>query len=895
VSGATRGRGSSLAGAIYRVILRLLPAEMRDRFGDEIERLFLAELRAARARGIGPWLGTWICATWDVIRRAPREHWRRRGRRAPEERSMHSFLSDLRFALRTFARQKGATALVLLTLTLAVAANTAVFTLINGLFLRPFPFPQPDRLVYLNERAPKWTLDFVGINYPDFDTWRRTTHSFEALALLDETSVNLADGTGADRVRGALVTHDFPAVLGIRPLLGRTFTPEEDRPNGPNVVVIGEGLWRTRFAGTRDIVGKALRINSQPYTVIGVVPSTAEFPGDIHLWLPRAGDPNQPYQSYSGDGFARLKRGVTVEQARADLMEAQRPIWRQSDTSRTVSPRIDALHDRFVSNFKVLGKALGAGVVLVLLIACANVAGAMLARATFRQRELSIRMALGASGRRVSRQMLTEALALAAIAGVAGTVLGWWGIRLLVVSVPDRFPQWVHLGIDARVVAFSIAIVGVTAVLFGLVPALQARRQDVRDCLAAGSTRSSASLRQRRMLDVLVVIEIALAAVLLVAGGLLTRAFANVRTTDPGFRVDSVATFRLALPSTKYPNGVAVRGFYDRLLARVRALPGVKEAGAISCPPLTCHQGSFYEAEGGTPTGPDGTDPVVLTRTATSSYFSAMGIQFVHGRVFAENEGAPRGMRPVVVNDLFAARMWPGVADATGRRFRFRGDTAADRWLSVVGVVQDAKHYGLDQPMRPGIFMSTTIMDTTANGPRSLAVVIRTSLEPSALFPAIRAAVRELDPELPVFELRTMREMVDRSLSLRRMLAFALGGFAAIALTLAVGGIYAVLSYVVGRRRREIGIRMALGAQRGQVIGLVVRQGAGLVLAGVGLGLPLAWAATRVLDSTLVGVTPRDPLTYGLVVAVLLATGLAATLVPARRAATVDPTVTLSE
>jgi putative ABC transport system permease protein len=894
VSDDTRGRGPSLAGAIYRLILLLLPAAMRDRVGVEIERLFLIELRAARARGIGPWLGTWLCATWDVVRRAPREHWRRRGRRAPEEQSMHSFLSDLRFALRTFARQKGATTLVLLTLTLAVAANTAVFTLINGLFLRPFPFPQPDRLVYLNERAPKWNLDFVGINYPDFDTWRRTTHSFEAMALFDETSVNLADGTGADRVRGALVTYDFPTVLGIRPLLGRTFTPEEDRSNGPNVVVIGEGLWRSRFAGARDIVGKPLRINSQPYTVIGVMPSAAEFPGDIHLWLPRAGDPSQPYQGYGGDGFARLKPGVTVAQARADLLDAQRPIWRERDTSRTVTPRIDALHDRFVSNFKVLGKALGAGVVLVLLIACANVAGAMLARATFRQRELSIRMALGASGSRVSRQMLTEALAMAAIAGVAGTVLGWWGIRLLVLSVPDRFPQWVHLGIDARVVAFSIAIVGVTAVLFGLVPALQARRQDVRDCLAASSTRSSASLRQRRLLDALVVIEIALAAVLLVAGGLLTRAFANVRTTDPGFRVDSVATFRLALPSTKYPGGVTVRAFYDRLLERLRALPTVTAAAAITCPPLTCHQGNFYAAEGGTPSGPDGTDPVVLTRTATPSYFSTMGIQLLHGRFFSENEGAPRGMRPAVVNDLFATRMWPGVADPTGRRFRFRGDTASDRWLTVAGVVKDAKHYGLDQPMRPGIFLSTTIMDTTSST-RSFAVVVRTSIEPSALFPAIRAAVRDLDPELPVFELRTMREMVDRSLSLRRMLAFALGGFAAIALTLAVGGIYAVLSYVVGRRRREIGIRMALGAQRGQVIGLVVRQGAGLVLAGVGVGLPLAWAATRVLDSTLVGVTPRDPLTYMLVVAVLLATGLAATLVPARRAATVDPTVTLSE
>lgn len=857
--------------------------------------MFVDELRSARARGFGASVATWVLAMTDIARRAPYEHWRRPHIQVRRESRMHSFLSDLRFAVRSFARQKGATALVLLTLTLAVAANTGVFVLLNGLFFRPFPFANPERLVYLNERAPKWNLEFTGINYPDFVAWRKGATAFEAMGLWTEESVNLSDGNDAQRVRGVSVTHDFPTALGIRPVLGRTFTIDEDRPNGSPVVVIGHALWQSRFAGSKDVLGRSLRINSRPHTIIGVLPPAGEFPEGAQFWLPLAQDPNQPWQSYSFDGVARLKPGVTIEQGRLDLIEAHRPVWLSNDTAQVVSPRIMSLRDKFVGDFRPMGKALGAGVALVLLIACANVAGTMLARATLRQRELAMRLALGASAARVARQMLTEALALSAIAGVLGTALGIWGIRALVFSATDRFPRWVRLELDARAVLFSVAIVAITAVLFGLVPALQARRPEMRESLSAGGPRGSTSKGHRRVLDVLVVVENALAVVLLATGMLLLKAYANVRDVDPGFTADGVAMFRVALPTAKYRDGQDQRAFYERIIGQLTAIPGVTAVGAITCPPFTCHRGQFYEAEGGRPpAGTDEPDPVVLTLGASAGFFPALGIRAVRGRIYGETEGGPAQARPAVVNESFVRRMWPDGTDAVGRRFRFRGDTSSRGWFTVTGVTRDVKHYGLDQPSRPSVYLSMALMDST-NSYGSMAFTVKTPKDPAALFAPMRAVVQSIDPELPLFEVRTMREELGRSLALRRMLAFALAAFAAIALTLAVGGIYAMLSYVVGRRRREIGIRMALGAGRGQVVGMVVRQGGQLVAIGLALGIPLALGVTRLVSSQLVGVSAHDLLTYLAVAGILAVTGVAAALVPARRAAMVDPTVTLSE
>ena len=891
--GARRRR--RLAERLFRAALRVLPADMRERDGAEIEALFAHESEAARASGVPRHLAFVIGAVWDILRRAPYEHWRRRGRRRNEDSTMRSFIADLRFAFRSFGRQPGATALIVLTLTLGVAANTAVFAIVDGLFLRPFPFPEPGRLVYLNERAPTWNLEFTGINYPDFHTWRERASTFESMALWAETSVNLADASGAERVQGLAVTYDFPKTLGIRPVLGRSFTKEEDGPTPSRVVVLGYGLWQTRFAGSRDVVGQPLRINSRPYTIIGVLPREADFPGRAQFWVPLNGDPNQRGESYGYDGIGRLKPGVTVEQARSDLLRAHAPIWTARDSARVVSPRLDGLREQFGSNFRAMGKALGAGALLVLLIACANVAGAMLARSIFRRREIAIRLALGASAKRVGRQLITESLALAIVAGLAGTLIGRWLVRLLVTFGSDQLPPWVQLQFGVRTIVFAVLVIVATALVFGLAPALQARRADVTGSLVGGAgTRASVGIPQRRMLDALVVIEIALALVLLAGSGLLVRAYGTLRNMDPGFRPDGVMTFQLALPQAKYPSAVAQRRFYATLTDRLTATPGVQSAGVVTCLPFGCHWGMFLRAEGAAPPARNSSNPVVLARYASAHYFEAMGIRLVHGRFFTDAEGGPTGPHPVVINEQLAKQLWPNVADPVGKRMIWNGDTVSTDWMTVVGVVRDVRHYGLVKPMIGGLYRSAFEADTSQSL-ESLGIAVRSATGEAAVLAAARAIVRELDPELPLIDVRSAQAAVNRSFADRRTIAFVFAAFGGIALALALGGIYAVLSYVVGRRRQEIGIRMALGAQRSQVIGLVVRQGLRLVAIGVVLGLPVSLLALREISSLLVGVSARDPLTYAAAIFLLAATAALSALVPARRAAGVDPKTALVE
>ncbi|HEX6049991.1 MAG TPA: ABC transporter permease [Gemmatimonadaceae bacterium] len=879
----------------YRTLLHLLPTDMRARDGAAIASLFAEEAAEARRRGRAAFVVFVLASAWDVMRRAPYERWRRRGRRSgAREAIMGSFLGDLRFAARSFGRQPGATALVVLTLALGVAANTAVFAIVDGVFVRPFPFPNPDRLVYLNERAPAWNLEFTNITYTDFHTWRERARAFDGMALFAPSAVNLADANGADRVNGLVVTHDFAATLGIRLPLGRTFTPDEDRPDGPRVIVIGHGLWQTRFGGARDVLGTSMRVNSLPYTIIGVLPPEGDFPGNVDFWLPLQGDPNQQGQSYSYDGIARMKAGVTVEQARADLMNAHAPVWAAHDSARVVSPRLDPLREQFAANFRAMGKALGAGALLVLLIACANVAGAMLARSIFRRREIAIRMALGASAGRVGRQLITESLALAIVAGIAGTLLGRWGLTLIIATAPDQVPGWVDLQANVRTGVFSVVVMLLTALIFGLVPALQPRRENVAGSLAWGGGRTSGALPQRRLLDALVVVEIAMALVLLAGSGLLLRAYTQLRSADPGFRTEGVTTFRVSLPRVNYPNGLVQRQFFLTLVERLEAAPGIESAGIVSCLPFGCHLGQFFDVEGAPPRDSRTPNPVVLTRMASPGYFETMGIELARGRYFAEGEGSPRGPHPVIVNEEFVRAKVPAGVDPVGRRIIGSGDTTSSSWMTVVGVVRDVRHYGLTTPMRPGIYLSTTDADSTPSRP-SFGVAVRSSSDPGAVASTVRTIVRQMDPELPVIELRTAEAALARSLAPRRAIAFAFVAFGFVALALAVGGIYAVLSYVVGRRRQEIGIRMALGARRSQVVRLVVRQGLRLVALGVAIGLPLALLATGSLASLLVDVSPRDPLTYVLAIGLLAVTAVISALVPARRAAGVDPKTALGD
>jgi predicted permease len=871
-------------GLAWRWLLRLAPRTLRIRHGAEMEAMVRDALDHARPHGATAMLRVWLRVSADLLSSRGRFRTRRTAI-VPPERQASMFGSDVRYAFRALARQKGATLLVLSMLALGIAANVAVFTLVNGLFLRPFPFPEADRLVYINETAPRWNLEYVGVNYPDFDQWRRAQRAFEAIAWHDTASFNLADDAGAARISGAQVTSDYAKVLGVRPLVGRMFTPEEDRPNAAPVVVLGERLWRERFGADPNVVGRTLRLMSRPYTIVGVMPRATEVADRARLWVPRAGDPNQSYQSYGGQVMGRLKAGVTIAAAEADLKRAQQPIWETRDHDRIVSPFVRDLRTEFVRDYTTASLALTIAVALLLLVACANVASLMLARALARRREMGIRVAIGASRVRIIRQLFIENGVLAIIGGVIGLALGRAAIAALIAAVPDEAPQWTEFALDARVAAFAIGATVLTTLLFGWAPALHAFRGDVQAAVHDVTKGTTTSPRGRRTLQVLVAAECALAALLLVCGGLLLRAYDRVRDVNPGFRTEGVLTFGLLLPETTYQNNDARLAFWERLREGAKSLPGVEQAALITCPPLGCHWGNFYEVEGQGPKAAGDADQVVLQRFASADYLSAMGITLKEGRFLTDREArvAPTSSdaHPIVVNETFARAFWPGVANPVGRRVKNRGNNP---WLTVVGVTADEKHYGLERPMRPGVYRPLAEMPAD-----NLFVVLHTRGEAEALVPSARALVRSLDPELPIYRVRTMEQALTTSLRTRTLYSWMLGVFAALALVLALGGAYGVSAYLVTQRRRELAIRVALGAPASAIFRSVLTRSLAVVTLGVLVGVAGSFLVARLLASLLFGVAPHDVLVLGSAAGGLVATALLANYWPARRAAQVDP------
>jgi predicted permease len=877
-----------LARLAYRAVLRLAPERLRMRHGAEMEAAFADILEVARRRS-GPSVllaalrGLLDLVVVSVTSRARREAFSRRN----TERSTIMIATELRAAIRTFRRQRAATALVLTMLSLGIAATVVVFSLVNELFLKPFPFREPDRLVYLNEKAPRWNLDRTGINFPDFDQWRRTAQRFERMALYASASFNLADEAGAERIAGGVVTFEYFGVLDVAPILGRTFTAEEDRPNAPRVVLISERMWRERLGASQAVLGQTLRLNGVAFQIVGVMPRVAEFPAAALVWVPLRGNPNQTGLSYNYDGLGRLRPGVTVEQAEQDLLQAQAPIWAQRDRDKIVSPFALPLRETFVRDFRSVAAALGGSVVLLLVVACANVAAIMLARAIARRREMGIRLAIGATRWRLLRQLFIENLVLAAAGGAAGVLIGRWALHAVVTAVGTVLPAWVTFDFDLRIAVFAVLIAAATALLFGAAPALHAVRGDLQASMQdpdrGGSTVSP---RGRRTLVWLVGAEFALAAVAIVSGGLLVRAYGEVRRTDPGYRPDHALLFSIALPAATYGDGQKRIAFWDRLLADLRATPGVEAAGVISCPPLTCHWGNFYTIEGKPPLAPGESSPVVLSRVASDGYFEAMGLRLEAGRFFEAQDTRAPGAPVVIVNETFARTFWPGVPakDLLGKRLRFNDDTAP--WLSVVGVTHDVKHYGLERPMRPGLYFPVAMLpDRTA----SLAVIVRTTGDPDLFASTARARVQAIDPSLPLYRVATGEAMLADSLRTRATYSWMLAVFAMLTLVLALGGSYGVTSYLAAQRTREIGIRLALGAQSRDIAGAVVRGSLAAVGIGTAIGLGGAIAGTRALEDLLSGVSPRDPAVLLAAAFALTAAGIAATWIPARRAARTDP------
>ena len=751
---------------LYRWLLHLAPRHLREAHGDEMEEMFLEALGASRARGLSAVCATWTSAVADLVIA------RKRARlNLPTHEKGTTMGSDIRYALRALRRQRGATLLVVTMLTLGIAANVAVFALVNGLFLRPFPFPHPERLVYINTAAPKWNLDVVGINYPDFEQWRKGQRLFEAIATYESSPFNLAENGNPERVPGAAITYDFLRVLGVNPILGRSFTPEEDRPNGPPVVLLSASLWKSRFGSDPNVIGRTLRINGRSRTIVGVLPADASFPEDALLWVPFAGDPNQKYQSYSGDGIGRLKPGVTVEAADADLKRAHQPIWDAQDKDHVVTPFVRSLRDTFVHDYRTAVSTISGAVAVLLLIACANVAAIMLARALARRRELGIRLALGSSRLRLLRQLLIENVVLASIGGVLGVIAGRWTLTLLLSLLPDQFPRWAVFAVDARVVLFSVALVGLTTLLFGWAPALHAVRGDLRSAIHETTRGTTDSPRAKRTLSVLVAGEFALAALLLVCGALLVKAFDRVRHVDPGFRPDHVLTAVVPLSQGTRPKPEQWTAFWTELETRVAAAPGVDAEGLITCLPLVgCHTGNFFDVERAVPR-PDGKNPVVLWREASAGYAAAMGLRLREGRFLQPSDLVRNAQPVVVVNEMFVRTFWGDGATGVGRRFRYRGDNQP--WMTIVGVTEDVKHYGLERPMRPAVYIPMT------NDPQpALMLAVHSTRDPALVAASLRDVVRQIDPEIPLYRVRTMDEWMRRSMAPRAALAWMLAVFA---------------------------------------------------------------------------------------------------------------------
>jgi predicted permease len=584
-----------------------------------------------------------------------------------------------------------------------------------------------------------------------------------------------------------------------------------------------------------------------------------------------------------------MKPGVTLEAAEKDLLRAHEPIWKERDPEKIVTPFARSLREEFVRDFTSAAKALSAAVGLLLLVACANVASLMLARALGRRREMGIRLALGASGGRIMRGLFVENL-IPALGGAAiGLPLGHGALRILLSSMPDELPHFASFEVDLRVAGFAVLVAVATVVLFGWAPALEASRADLRAAVHTSTGGTTPSPRGKRTLSALVAAEAALATLLLVCAGLLWRAFDRVRQVDPGFRTEGVLTFSLSLPEIGYPDLGSRLAFWDRLAARMSALPGVNSAGLVTCAPLGCHWGTFFRIEG-MERKADESVPVTLFRYASAPYFETMGIRLKSGRFFDERDGREeqpedpeeRSPRVAIVNGTFAKTFWPDVADPVGRRFKFNGEKAP--WMTVVGLVDDIKHYGLERPMRPGVYFPLP-----ADPRRTLTVALHTRGDAAALAASARAAVRELDPVLPLFQVATMEEALQRSLRVRAAYSWMLGAFAILALVLALGGTYGVASYLVTQRTREIGIRVAFGARSRDVVRTVVGRGVVVAIAGIAAGVGASIGAARLLADLLFGAGVRDPAILAGVVSVLLLTALLANGLPARRAARIDP------
>jgi putative ABC transport system permease protein len=884
----------------YRLLLFAFPARVRREFGDDMAAMFAKQIAEVRARRESI-VRLWVRAAADAavhgfaerLRASdrPRAHVARGAGAKPSGSKwrslMRAFHQDVRYALRMLSRQPGVTFLVVIMLALGIGANAAIFSAVNAILLRPLPYEDPDRLVMLWEKRPAEGVMNNVVSPADFVDWTAQATSFERMAAMTSLPADLTGVGDPVRLRAGAVSPSFFDLLGVRPLLGRTFREDEGTVGQHRVVILSHHLWTSQFGRDPSVVGRRLLLNGISHEVVGVLPATFESPDEmLDLWAPL------PYREVTTPlaranhellVFARMKDGVTIHQARADMDRVGSKLEQlYPQTNRGHGGWAEPLDERLRTPVRSSLLLLLGAVAFVLLIACVNVANILLANAAGRRREMAVRAAVGAGRARLAGQMLTESLLLALLGGLAGLVVAWWGIGLLRQLAPGGVPLvgLPHLGLDARVVAFAAGLSLLTGVLFGFLPAWHLAGQDVNASLKDGG-RSPAGVR-RRLRVALVISEIALASLLLVAAGLTLRSFQSVLDLEPGFTREGVLAAGVALPAARYPDNPTRLSAFDRLEEELRGLPGVTAVGGTSHLPLSgrdSRRGVGIEGRTPVPDAPTRAHP----RSITPGYFQAMGITLREGRAFtaADTATAPR---VAIVNDTMARRYWPG-ASPVGKRIRLSG---IDEWIAVVGVIADVKHWGLERAVNPEMYFPETQYVSS-----SLTFVVRTAGDPAALAGSVRERVRTIDADLPVSGIRTMEDVAAVSVAARRGGMLLLAVFGALALVLAGAGIHGVMSHLVALRTSEMGIRATLGASPGSIMGLVLREGAVQALAGLAIGLTGGVLLMRTFQTVLFGVAPADPVTLIAVSGGLFATAIAACAVPARRAMRVDPVTAL--
>ncbi|HJR62452.1 MAG TPA: ABC transporter permease [Gemmatimonadaceae bacterium] len=823
-----------------------------------------------------------------------RAHDRRRQRRHERREMMSDLIQDLRYAVRGLRHAPAFSAAAVLTLALGIGATTAIFSVVNAVILKPLPYPEPERLVMmwmdnrntgLREDVHSW------LNFADL---RAENRSFGQLAAYGLSGFNITGGCvegecQPQRVAAIASTANLFSVLGVGPALGRPYTSDEEEPGRDGVIVISHGLWMRLFGGDPAAIGRTVRVNGRERTVIGVMPRGFAYPGpNTDAWVPLAPPPDlrESRSSLWLRAIGRLAPGVSLERAATDLATVAAQLEREYPSNREMGTYLVSLPQQVVGRSlrTTLWVMLGA-VVAVLLIATANVANLMLARAATREREVSVRLALGATPSRLARQLLTESVLLAVLGAALGVLLAWGGLRLLIGLAPADIPRLDEVHVDALVLGLGLVLAGATGMAFGLVPALNASRQNLSDSLREGA-RGTAGHRGNRMRRVLVGAQVALVVVLLTGAGLLIRSFLELQRVELGFRPDNLLTARVSLPQARYPEPAQRLAFFETLIERLRAVPGVASAGAITDIFLDATPTSTNFSIEGREFTPEEEGIEIPLDVVSTDYFRTMGIPLTRGRSFSAQDVA--GSLPVVmINESMARRFWPD-GDPLGKRFKYGSAGSDSPWLTIIGVVSDMRRTGYDAPVR-----YETFLPLSQDPARQMTLVLRTTREPLALSGPLRTEVRRVDPELPVYELATMDELLSGMVAQRRFSMALLGTFAAIALMLGVIGVYGVTAFLVAQRTREVGVRIALGAQPRQLVRSVVAQGMVVAASGLAAGLVGALLLSRLMAGILYQVSPRDLVTLASVTVLLTLATLLANYFPARRAARVDPLVAL--